>query len=217
MRYDEYGQVLEDTNPGFQPFGYAGGLYDPDSGLVRFGARDYDAEIGRWLAKDPIGFFGEDLNLYNYAWLNAVNLIDPTGKKVWVCRDNSTLLSDNGSSMIKHYWLETDSRSGGMGAAEDGGDAGNNYQIPGIDTEVTDHSSRRPHPSRSCVEVPDANEVLPTSELGREFLSVHLFRHLTIANLSHETHLRMRVRMNSLLTRLITHMARYTTIREKFV
>jgi len=59
MRYDEYGQVLEDTNPGFQPFGYAGGLYDPDSGLVRFGARDYDAEIERWLAKDPIGFGGK--------------------------------------------------------------------------------------------------------------------------------------------------------------
>ena len=31
-----------DTNPGFQPFGFAGGLYDPDTKVVRFGARDYD-------------------------------------------------------------------------------------------------------------------------------------------------------------------------------
>ena len=26
--YDEFGNVLADTNPGFQPFGFAGGLYD---------------------------------------------------------------------------------------------------------------------------------------------------------------------------------------------
>lgn len=39
--YDEFGNITSDTNPGFQPFGFAGGLYDPDTGLTRFGARDY--------------------------------------------------------------------------------------------------------------------------------------------------------------------------------
>jgi uncharacterized protein RhaS with RHS repeats len=38
--YDEFGRVLLDTNPGFQPFGFAGGVDDRDAGLVRFGARD---------------------------------------------------------------------------------------------------------------------------------------------------------------------------------
>ncbi|MCM2281303.1 MAG: hypothetical protein NDI61_05580 [Bdellovibrionaceae bacterium] len=37
--YDEFGRVTSDTNMGFQPFGFAGGLYDPDTKLVRFGAR----------------------------------------------------------------------------------------------------------------------------------------------------------------------------------
>src|SRR5262249_24301190 len=32
MDYDEFGRVVLDTNPGFQPFGFAGGLYDPDTG-----------------------------------------------------------------------------------------------------------------------------------------------------------------------------------------
>jgi len=41
LDYDEFGRVLLDTNPGFVPFGYAGGLYDADTGLVRFGSRDY--------------------------------------------------------------------------------------------------------------------------------------------------------------------------------
>jgi uncharacterized protein RhaS with RHS repeats len=32
MDYDEFGTVVLDTNPGFQPFGFAGGLYDRDTG-----------------------------------------------------------------------------------------------------------------------------------------------------------------------------------------
>ena len=74
--YDEFGQVLSDTNPGFQPFGFAGGLYDRDTQLVRFGARDYDAETGRWTAKDPVLFTGGDTNLYGYILNDPVNLID---------------------------------------------------------------------------------------------------------------------------------------------
>jgi RHS repeat-associated protein len=77
--YDEWGQALLDTSPGFQPFGFAGGLHDPDTGLVRVGARDYDPELGRWTAKDPIGFAGGGPNLYAYALDDPVNQLDPTG------------------------------------------------------------------------------------------------------------------------------------------
>jgi RHS repeat-associated protein len=55
--YDVWGNVTRDSNPGFQPFGFAGGIYDQHTGLVRFGARDYDPKIGRWTAKDPIGLY----------------------------------------------------------------------------------------------------------------------------------------------------------------
>jgi len=80
MAYDEWGQVLSDSNPGFQPFGFAGGLYDPDTRLVRFGARDYDAEAGRWTAKDPIRFDGGDTNLYAYVGGNPISYVDLTGE-----------------------------------------------------------------------------------------------------------------------------------------
>ena len=50
--YDAWGNVTSDTSPGFQPFGFAGGLYDVDTKLVRFGARDYDALVGQWTAFD---------------------------------------------------------------------------------------------------------------------------------------------------------------------
>jgi RHS repeat-associated protein len=75
----EFGVVMNDTNPGFQPFGFAGGLYDKDTGLVRFGARDYDAQTGRWTAKDPILFAGEDTNLYGYVLNDPVNFADANG------------------------------------------------------------------------------------------------------------------------------------------
>jgi RHS repeat-associated protein len=79
LAYDPWGDVETDTKPGFQPFGFAGGLYDPDTRLVRFGARDYDPAIGRWTAKDPSGFAGGS-NLYAYANNDPVNLVDLTGE-----------------------------------------------------------------------------------------------------------------------------------------
>ncbi len=79
LDYDAFGRMMTDTNPGFQPFGYAGGLYDPDTGLVRFGARDYDAEAGRWTAKDPISFAGKQSNLYTYSAGSPNNFYDPLG------------------------------------------------------------------------------------------------------------------------------------------
>ncbi|MGD9202752.1 MAG: RHS repeat protein, partial [Chitinispirillia bacterium] len=32
MEYDEYGIVTHNSNPGFTPFGYAGGIYDHETG-----------------------------------------------------------------------------------------------------------------------------------------------------------------------------------------
>lgn len=84
MEHDEFGVVLTDTNPGLTPFGFAGGLYTPQSRLVRFGARDYDPQTGRWTSKDPILFEGNDVNLYGYVFQNPVNLIDPSGEIAWL-------------------------------------------------------------------------------------------------------------------------------------
>ena len=79
LDYDAFGKVTTDTNPGFQPFGFAGGLYEPLTGLVHFGAREYEPDTGRWTAKDPIGFTGGDANLYGYVRADPVNRTDPRG------------------------------------------------------------------------------------------------------------------------------------------
>ncbi len=78
LDYDSFGRVLRDTNPGFQPFGFQGGLYDPDTGLVEFGCRWYDAETGRWISKDPILLEG-GWNVYAFCDNDPVNRMDPSG------------------------------------------------------------------------------------------------------------------------------------------
>jgi RHS repeat-associated protein len=86
INFDEFGNetdALAGTPPtGYVriPFGFAGGLYDPDTGLVRFGARDYDATTGRWTSKDPILFKGRQLNVYVYAKNDPMNRIDLRGR-----------------------------------------------------------------------------------------------------------------------------------------
>jgi RHS repeat-associated protein len=79
MDYDEFGNIIQDTNPGFQPFGFAGGVYDEQTKLTRFGVRDYDAESGRWTVKDPIRFAGAQVNIYIYVGNDPVNGIDLFG------------------------------------------------------------------------------------------------------------------------------------------
>jgi RHS repeat-associated protein len=90
LDYDAFGRVMLDTNAGFQPFGFAGGLYDYQTGLVRFGARDYDAETGRWTARDPIGFAGGNANLYGHVLGDPVNLLDPDGR--WALVDDAAFV-----------------------------------------------------------------------------------------------------------------------------
>jgi RHS repeat-associated protein len=87
LDYDEFARVLRDTAPGFQPFGYGGGLYDSDTGLLRFGQRDYAPETGQWTARDPILFDGTQYSLYAYVNNDPINLIDPLGTKPCRTRD----------------------------------------------------------------------------------------------------------------------------------
>ena len=80
LDYDRWGRVTLDTNPGFQPLGFAAGLWDADTRLVRFGARDYDPTLNRWMSRDPLGFAAGDSALYAYGFGDPVSFVDPSGE-----------------------------------------------------------------------------------------------------------------------------------------
>ncbi|MDO4857917.1 MAG: RHS repeat-associated core domain-containing protein, partial [Thermoguttaceae bacterium] len=61
--------------------GYTGKAFDPDTALQNNINRWYDPAVGRWLSTDPIGFYGNDVNLYRYVENSPVLLFDPMG---WV-------------------------------------------------------------------------------------------------------------------------------------
>ena len=114
--YDSFGNIIDDTNPSFDmPFGFAGGLHDRDTGLVRFGYRDYDPDIGRCTAKDPIGFAGGDTDLFGYCLSDPVNWIDPWG----LCGESGT----NGPSE-KDYMIRAFGRGFSEGLAKQGWEKG---------------------------------------------------------------------------------------------
>ncbi|MBO6936371.1 MAG: hypothetical protein JJ863_15475 [Deltaproteobacteria bacterium] len=86
--YSPFGTVLDERNIGAAaidfvadfPFRFAGGHWDATTQLIRFGARDYDPEVGRWLSKDPTIFLGRTSNLYEYCYSSPSSFVDPDGE-----------------------------------------------------------------------------------------------------------------------------------------
>jgi RHS repeat-associated protein len=152
MDYDEFGNIVQDSNPGFQPFGFAGGLYDVDTKLVRFGSRDYDASVGRWTAKDPLHFGGGDTSLYQYVGSDPVNFTDPLGLYVEICHKATTDIP--GLGVFHHYWVATDRMEVGMG--------GDNAWT----TFYEDEGGMSKHPDSECDVFPDADQVCVEDKLS---------------------------------------------------
>ncbi len=80
MQYVSFGNQLQVRGEVVRlPIGFAGGLFDADTGLTRFVWRDYDADTGRFTALDPMGAKGGDDDWYGYCVDDPVNRVDAWG------------------------------------------------------------------------------------------------------------------------------------------
>jgi RHS repeat-associated protein len=79
--YDSFGNTLSQLDPTVKfRFGYTGRESDPETGLYYYRARYFDANVGRFISTDPIGFEAGDSNLYRYVNNSSTLATDPTGE-----------------------------------------------------------------------------------------------------------------------------------------
>jgi len=78
--------------------GYVAGTVDSSTGLTHLGAREYDADTGRFISVDPIIDFSspQQMNAYSYANNTPLTLSDPSGLEPgsW-CNTSSCIQKDN--------------------------------------------------------------------------------------------------------------------------
>lgn len=71
------GRVISNSSVD-NPWRYRGKRIDSETGLIYFGKRYYDPEVGRWISPDPAGSI-DGPNLYAYARNNPVTYVDYFG------------------------------------------------------------------------------------------------------------------------------------------
>jgi len=76
--YDPYGRRRKLTGDSDADFGYTGHYFHQPSGLCLALYRAYDADLGRWISRDPIGEIG-GINLYGYVGNDPLSQADPFG------------------------------------------------------------------------------------------------------------------------------------------
>jgi|GEM_PF-3868359 len=135
--YDSFGVMIQNSRPEFAlPLGFAGGLYDSDTGLIHFGYREYDPAIGRFISPDPLGYAGGDVDLYGYCGDDPVNFVDRLGLS-----DTSEASEDEGAESEKEnenfFWTVTPKKN----ACE---------KCQALKGKNFDNKPDRPHPNCKC-------------------------------------------------------------------
>jgi RHS repeat-associated protein len=82
--FDGSGNLLSPQPSGSalgNPYMYTGRRLDPETGLQYSRARYYDFDLGRFVGRDPIGYWAKDVNLYRYVGDKPLVSIDSSGLK----------------------------------------------------------------------------------------------------------------------------------------
>ena len=108
--YSAYGQLavldptgtVASTSSVNNSYTYTGRRFEPTTGDYYYRARYYDAKLGRFLGRDPIGYEGSMWNLYTYVGNCATSYLDASGTVRYQ----------------KHHWFMKFWRNPGLGQAK---------------------------------------------------------------------------------------------------
>jgi RHS repeat-associated protein len=80
IKYDSFGNILSQSNPSAATrYAFTGREWDSSLGLYYYRARYYDANLGKFLSEDPLGFSTGDTNLSRYVKNVPLSRLDPSG------------------------------------------------------------------------------------------------------------------------------------------
>ena len=101
--YYPFGGVFASTG-NVQPYKYNGKELDTKKGLnwYDYGARHYDATLGRWFAVDPLAEKDYLNSPYNYCGNNPIIRVDQDGQIWETVWDFGNLLYDIGAAVVNH-------------------------------------------------------------------------------------------------------------------
>jgi RHS repeat-associated protein len=82
--YDAFGNLISSTGTTTNAYGFTGEQqFGEADNLVFLRARYYDSRVGRFISRDPIGYWFHMDNLYSYCKNNSVNYVDLSGLAWW--------------------------------------------------------------------------------------------------------------------------------------
>jgi len=111
--YEPFGVTTQTGSASTSSYKYTG-REDDGTGLMYYRARYYQPRLQRFVAEDPIGFSGGDVNLYAYVADNPLMYTDPSGlSKLIECGGGCTVRIESDPHKGRHAHWECRNGSSG--------------------------------------------------------------------------------------------------------
>ena len=98
--YYPFGLAITTTGTSKNKYLYNGKELQPSNAYYDYGARMYDASVGRWFVVDPLAEKGRRWSAYNYALNNPIRFVDPDG--MWA--ESANGFSTSNQDEIKDFF-----------------------------------------------------------------------------------------------------------------